>query len=101
VFKQGYLTVHIIVTNDSDEVISDISATLDDGGCTKALQSAFAEVDYMLPKTVETLVTTFPWPDDADTTDDLWRALVTFTDARDNIWTRETGRPVLDFTGSH
>lgn len=101
VLTQDVVSLGVAVNNRSDEVISDVTLTLDPGETDDDLSMAWAHTRYILPGGDWKPLLMFPRPH----TDPLrlrdWKVQVTFTDGRDNTWTRKTGEPVRDFTGSH
>jgi hypothetical protein len=100
-FNRQMLLVRVELTNGSAEVISNITVGLTDEGELPILRLTGASRHYLLPKSADTCVLSLPW--DTGELPDMtwWRATVVFTDARGNVWTRETGQPVMDFSGSH
>lgn len=101
VFSQQALVTTETVQNDSREVISDVSISLEDEHGDRVPEMVSASLRYLLPETAKTFSLAFPWASPSVPTIADWSAWVVFTDARDNIWTRRTRQPVRDFSNSH
>ena len=99
-FNRQMLLMRVRLTNDSAEVVSNIKVGLTDGGELPILRSTGASRNYILPESADTFVLSLPWDEDDLPDMTWWRATVMFTDARGNVWVRETGQPVKDFKRS-
>lgn len=100
VARRDSLTLWVELRNDSQEVISAVILGAENECLPVDRNQVSGDIDYLLPASKKTVGLVIPWARNEVPNLSDWIATVVFTDARGNLWTRETGRPVMNFADS-